>query len=302
MLFSLALIPVIILLVLIYTKDKNEREPLGFLAVLFFAGMGTMIPVVILELVGELIIDLLLPGESVIKAFVIATILVGPVEELGKYVILRLISWNSKHFDYSYDAIVYAVFTSLGFAAIENVGYVLGSGWGTGILRMFTAVPGHACFAVFMGYFYSKAKYAQIMNNGRDRSRYTLLAFAVPAAVHGVYDGIVMGAVSADNFIFSGLSIILWIGFVILMFVASCYVVFRASKNDFCFVPMPDNRWAFYRPAVAGSWNCSCGKVNRLNFCSACGRPRPTVSSWNCPRCGMLCTLRFCGNCGSPAG
>ncbi|MBR6256003.1 MAG: PrsW family intramembrane metalloprotease [Lachnospiraceae bacterium] len=302
MLFSVALIPVIVLLIIIYKKDKNEKEPIGFLAVLFLAGMGTIIPAIIAELIGELIIELIIPGDSVIKAYIIAALLVGPVEELGKYVVLRLITWNSKHYNYSYDAIVYAVFVSLGFAAFENVGYVFSNGFGTAILRMFTAVPGHACFAVFMGYYYSKAKYAQITNNRQDHNRYTVISLLVPVAIHGIYDAIAMGAVASESLIFGGLSIICWFGFVLLMFAASFYVVVQASKNDFCFVPVQDNGWVYYRPAVVGSWNCTCGKVNQLNFCSECGSPRPMVNYWTCPRCGTPCTFNFCGNCGFPAG
>ncbi len=158
MLFALALIPVIGLLLFIYFKDKKEKEPVGLLIGLFFAGLGSVIPAIILEVIGQLILDAVIPYESAFKAVHLAMIVVGPAEEMGKYVVLRLRTWKNKHFDYSYDAIVYAVFTSLGFAAIENVGYVFDGGLSTALMRMFTAVPGHACFAVFMGYFYSKAK------------------------------------------------------------------------------------------------------------------------------------------------
>ena len=41
MAFALALIPVIGLLLFIYFKDKKEKEPVGFLVALFFAGMGS---------------------------------------------------------------------------------------------------------------------------------------------------------------------------------------------------------------------------------------------------------------------
>ena len=301
MLFYLAIIPVIILLIIIYTKDKNEREPIGFLALLFFAGMGTIIPAIIAETIGEWIIDLFLPDESSLKAIIVAALLVGPVEELGKYMVLRMITWKNKNFNYSYDAIVYAVFVSLGFAAIENVGYVFSNGLGTAILRMFTAVPGHACFAVFMGYLYSKAKFAQITENRQDQVKYSMLSIVVPIVIHGIYDAIVMAAAASDDLVFSGLSIILWFGFVILMFVVSIIVVVQASKKDFCFMPAQDNGWVYYRPDMIGSWNCACGRVNQLNFCPTCGSPRPVINSWNCPRCGTLCTYNFCGNCGFSA-
>ena len=161
----LALIPVIALLIFIYLKDKNEKEPIGFLIGLFFAGMGTIITAVIAEFIGDAILELILPYTPVLKAILLALIVVGPAEELGKYAVLRLITWKNKNFNYSYDAIVYAVFVSLGFACLENVGYVFQNGIGTALLRMFTSVPGHASFAVFMGFFYSKAKYEAVRGN-----------------------------------------------------------------------------------------------------------------------------------------
>ena len=43
MLFALAIIPVIALLIFIYVKDKNEKEPIGLLIGIFFAGLATCI-------------------------------------------------------------------------------------------------------------------------------------------------------------------------------------------------------------------------------------------------------------------
>ena len=298
LLFALALIPVVILLVFIFQRDKNEKEPVGLLILLFFAGMTTAVPAFIAEVIGEKIIDLFFPYDSVVKAVIVASLLVGPAEELGKYIVLREITWKNKNFNYSYDAIVYAVFTSLGFAAIENIGYVFGGGIGTALVRMFTAVPGHACFAVFMGFFYSKAKYAEVTNNRKDRTKYTLLSLFVPILIHGVYDAIAMGSVAADDIILSGLGILTWFGFVIAMFLASVIVVVYASKHDFCFLPLPEQGWFYYRPNMVGSWKCACGSVNQLNFCQTCGRQRPMVNVWNCPRCGTIASLSFCGKCG----
>ena len=281
MLFSLALIPVILLLVLIYFKDKNEKEPIGFLLLLFFAGMGSILPALIVEAVGEWIVTLFFSGIPVLKAYIIATMIVGPIEELGKFAVLVLITWRSRQFNYSFDAIVYAVFVSLGFAALENIEYVLLDGWGTGILRMFTAVPGHACFAVFMGALYSRAKYAQITKNKRDLILFMVLALVLPATTHGVYDAVVLGAAESENALFLGLSILYWVGFVLAMFAVAFGVVIWASKKDFCFLPTPEKGWIHYRPAEAGNWNCMCGRSNQLNFCPNCGRMRPMPNNGN---------------------
>ncbi len=300
MLFALALIPVIGLLLFIYFKDKKEKEPVGLLIGLFFAGLGSVIPAIILEVIGQLILDAVIPYESAFKAVLLAMIVVGPAEEMGKYVVLRLITWKNKHFDYSYDAIVYAVFTSLGFAAIENVGYVFDGGLSTALMRMFTAVPGHACFAVFMGYFYSKAKYASITNNRSDYKKYNALSMIVPIIVHGVYDAIVLGATATEEILLAGLSMILWIVFVIVMFIFAFITVLKSAKNDFCIVFLPGAGQTIYNPAYLGNWTCSCGSVNQLNFCARCGNQRPQVETWTCPVCGAVSAFNFCGRCGCP--
>ena len=300
MLFALALIPVIGLLIFIYVRDKREKEPMGLLIGLFFAGVGTAIPAIILEAIGELILEAAIPYESAIKAVLLAMIVVGPAEEMGKYTVLRLITWKNKHFDYSYDAIVYAVFTSLGFAAIENIGYVFSGGLSVALTRMFTAIPGHTSFAVFMGFFYSKAKYASVTGNKSDYKKYNALSMIMPIIVHGLYDAIVMGGLAAEEDLVLGLAFLLWVVYVIALFVVSFIMVIKASKNDFCIVTLPGAFQTVYRPAYLGNWTCGCGTVNQLNFCARCGSQRPYVENWTCPSCGAVSVFNFCGRCGCP--
>ena len=300
MLFALALIPVIGLLIFIYVRDKREKEPMGLLIGLFFAGVGTAIPAIILEAIGELILEAAIPYESAIKAVLLAMIVVGPAEEMGKYTVLRLITWKNKHFDYSYDAIVYAVFTSLGFAAIENIGYVFSGGLSVALTRMFTAIPGHTSFAVFMGFFYSKAKYASVTGNKSDYRKYNALSMIMPIIVHGLYDAIVMGGLAAEEDLVLGLAFLLWVVYVIALFVVSFIMVIKASKNDFCIVTLPGAFQTVYRPAYLGNWTCGCGTVNQLNFCARCGSQRPYVENWTCPSCGAVSVFNFCGRCGCP--
>ncbi len=298
MLFALALIPVAGLLVFIYFNDRKEKEPFGLLIALFFAGMGTIVTALIAELAGSFILDLIFPYESIFKAFLLAMLVVGPAEEAGKYLVLRLITWKNKHFDHSYDAIVYAVFVSLGFAALENVGYVIQNGFGTAIVRMFVSVPGHAFFAVFMGIFYSKAKYASLTGKKSACALNKFLAILVPSALHGIYDGILFGGNATGETLLAGVSLFLWIGYIIALFTVSFILIFKSARNDFCIVTLPDKEQTVYRPVIMGSWTCSCGALNNLNFCFKCGRQRPMFSTWYCPKCGTLSAYNFCGNCG----
>ena len=299
MLFALALIPVIALLIFIYVLDKKEKEPIGLLAGLFFAGMATAIPALIIEVPAELILDAIIPYDSILKGAFMALIVIAPAEELGKFIVLSLITWKNKNFDYSYDAIVYAVFVSLGFAAIENVIYVFSNGWGIALLRMFTAVPGHACYAVIMGFFYSKAKNASLTGKKMNCLLYLALALIIPTVIHGIYDALILGGVSGtDETIVVGLAIILWIVVIFFLFIASFILVLYSSINDFCIITLSEDRQTLYKVQVAGTWTCSCGSVNRLRSCPRCGSMRPMINAWTCPQCGTLSALNFCGNCG----
>lgn len=300
MLFSLALIPVIVILVFIYAKDKKEKEPKGLLIGLFFAGMATVITALIGEIVGELIFDAIMPYESALKSFLLAMLIVAPAEELGKYMALRLVTWKNKNFNYSYDAIVYAVFVSLGFAALENVGYVYQNGLSTAIIRMFTAVPGHAADAVFMGYFYSRAKYASLTNNKAEYSKNIRRTILIPILTHGIYDGIIFGGLSSGEDLALIGAVLLWIVYVIVLFVFSIITIVKASKNDFCIAYYPQNVQAVYMPTFGGDWLCTCGMTNQLNYCGRCGQMRPASNVWYCPRCGSASAYNFCGCCGLP--
>ena len=298
MIYALALIPVIGLLIFIYFNDKKEKEPIPLLIALFFAGMGTVVTALAGEIIGEFVVGAVFPNESVLKSVIIATLIVGPAEELGKFLVLRLITWKNRNFNYSYDAIVYAVFVSLGFALFENIEYVFTGGLTAALVRMFSAVPGHACFAVFMGYFYSKAKYASLTNNRKKCASFTLLSIFTPIVIHGVYDAILMGGRAFGEDVVTGYAFLLWIFYAAALFTVSCIIIVRASRNDYCILTLPYKVQTVYRPAIIGSWTCGCGAGNYFNFCAKCGSPRPIESVWNCPKCGTVCTFRFCGNCG----
>ncbi|MDR0946866.1 MAG: SPFH domain-containing protein [Ruminococcus sp.] len=52
------------------------------------------------------------------------------------------------------------------------------------------------------------------------------------------------------------------------------------------------------------AWKCECGTSNTGNFCSNCGKSKPSApAEWRCT-CGMMNTGNFCSHCGrgSPAG
>ena len=183
-----ALIPALALLGYIYWQDRKSPEPwhkllkatlLGVLAIPL-----TMCIVFPLQAIGIVPDSYNTFGDVVNFSFLGAAI----PEELAKLLMLWLFLRKNPFFDERMDGIVYAVCVSLGFAGLENVIYVLGNtDWmSVALMRAFTAVPGHFCYGVIMGYFYSLAKF-----DPKNRTKYSILALVAPILAHGIYDTIV---------------------------------------------------------------------------------------------------------------
>ncbi|MCH3907231.1 MAG: PrsW family glutamic-type intramembrane protease [Sphaerochaeta sp.] len=187
-----ALLPGYFILRYIYSKDTIEKEDPRLLGSLLLQGVWAALCSIVLESIGELALDLSLSKNSPAYVLVLAFLVVAVVEEGTKFFFLKRRTWNIPDFNYTFDAIVYAVFVSMGFAMFENVKYVFGYGLGVALPRAFLAVPGHMGFAVFMGYFYGKAKVAE-SNGQQGKKRANLIAAYLSAVLlHGIYDSTAM--------------------------------------------------------------------------------------------------------------
>ena len=201
-----ALLPPLILLAVVYRMDRLEKEPARLLWSLFFRGLLGMFPILILELVADQFIDFF-PWDPMTYLFLAYFVVPGFIEEGVKNRVLRKRTWYDPNFNYRFDGIVYGVFVSLGFAGVENVLYVLNAGFGTAVVRAIFSIPGHAMFGVVMGFYLSRAKWAEKYGQ-RHRMRADLRrSFFVPAVLHGLYDFLLMGFETVFYFYFAGLVI-----------------------------------------------------------------------------------------------
>ena len=141
-----ALIPPIVLLLVIYRMDKIEQEPPRMMMGLFFKGLLGMFPILILELLAAQFVDFF-PWSYLGYLFLSYFCIPGFIEEGVKYRVLKKNTWNDPNFNFRFDAVVYSVFVSLGFAAVENVMYVLTNGFSTAVLRAIFSIPAMPCSA-----------------------------------------------------------------------------------------------------------------------------------------------------------
>lgn len=219
-----AVVPAIALLVYVYQKDKVEQEPIGLILRLVRDGALAGIVSIVFETILDKIFPHIISPDNPYYTIFFAFIVVAAVEEGTKFAFLKHATWYNPEFNFSFDGIVYSVSVSLGFAAFENIGYVFNYGLSVAPTRAILAIPGHMSFAVFMGYFYARAK--KLNDTGDSGSAKVWLALAYLAAVffHGFYDSCAMMQ--------SGTATAVFVVFVIVMFFLAFRLVNRESSYD----------------------------------------------------------------------
>ena len=156
-----ALLPAALLLLRVYRLDRIEKEPASVLWALLGCGAAAALLAYLLETLLTALLDRWLVRGSMAYLAAENFLVVACTEELCKRLPVRHIFWRHRAFDYRFDAVVYCVFSALGFAALENVLYVADSGFRTAVMRALLSVPGHFFFAVYMGVYLGEAKSAE---------------------------------------------------------------------------------------------------------------------------------------------
>ena len=109
----LAVLPAVILLAYIYNKDRVEKEPPGLLFRLFLLGALSTVPAIFFELCGQSIFGAFFNEKSLIYIICENFLVVALAEEGCKYFFLKRTTWKAPAFNYTFDAVVYAVVISL---------------------------------------------------------------------------------------------------------------------------------------------------------------------------------------------
>lgn len=215
-LILMATIPVVILLKFAFYEDKVEKEPPSLLFKLFIAGIISTIMVLLLTYLSKNLI-------KVHNNFYNSFIQVALIEEVCKWVCVYIITWHNKEFNYKFDAIVYCIFVSLGFAFIENIGYAINYGLTTALIRDIVSVPCHAFFAIYMGYYLGLAKEYRV-NNNNECYTYAIYSVLIPTLLHGIYN---FCLISSNDILY-----IIFVGFIIALYILSFKTIASVSNSD----------------------------------------------------------------------
>lgn len=281
----LALPPAAFWLWFFLRRNSYRPVPLRALAGTFGWGMLAVVPTAVLEwvLLDESHIT---PSTLVIPenfgSFALGMVLVvGPVEEVSKFAACWFGARRSKYFDEPMDGLVHAVAASLGFATLENIGYMLSFGEAVILIRGPISTAAHIVFASVWAYALGR----YILRPSLGRVAAMLVALGVAAALHGAFN------------VTASLHPLLGLPFVAL----GVFFGVRWALRRFDWAQeVSTYRLRRNAPLFACS---QCGSLVRvgLNYCTGCGaRSRRRGQPLVCGQCRTenRSTASFCTRCG----
>lgn len=173
-------------------EDRKHPEPKGMIFLTFLSGMLAVPIALFLELLlGHLFFDNL----EFQNAILAKVLLWAFIEEGVKYLVVALGVFRTRLFDEPIDAVVYMITAGLGFAALENVLFLIGIGgdvgalFNTGNYRFLGSTLLHATasglLGASLGYIFYKKRF-----------RYYLIALVLglttATALHSAYNFLII--------------------------------------------------------------------------------------------------------------
>lgn len=253
-----------------FIRGRTYRsKPRRLVAFGFFLGMLSTVPAAAIEVA---VLDDARTGAGAGLATAAAAMLfvVGPVEELSKFMAVRLGPFRSLYFDEPRDGLVYAVAASLGFASLENLVYIFQFGPEVMVVRAPLSTLAHVIF----GSFWGLALGMQAQNDQRARGLWLVGGLVVAAAAHGVFN-ILLFTQSP-------------VGVLAALLLTALGLVWTLSRFRWAQRVSPFRLRRNYPKAVCPD----CGQLNNVTsvYCQQCGRGAP----------GSNTALLVCSHCVSP--
>jgi RsiW-degrading membrane proteinase PrsW (M82 family) len=189
-------LPALVLAGYLWYGDPTAREPLVGLAVTFLLAVG-------FASIAGVVNSAARPFFQVFGAVGVTLfyfLIVGPIEETVKWLAVRVYAFRSDTFRTVVDGAVYGAMAGVGFAAIENLLYILMLSvemTATGLAvqqqraiavatqRAFVG-PGHVVFSAWAGFYLGLAKF----NHGK-RGPIVVKGLMIAAFIHALYNTLI---------------------------------------------------------------------------------------------------------------
>lgn len=225
-LIFLSIVPSLIWLFHYLGKDVNP-EPKRMLIAVFILGALVTFPTAILEIHLSGLIEKIpfLVAQPLLKLFIYSVVVIGLTEELAKFFFVGAIS-QSKHFDEPVDAMIYMITSAMGFAALENLFYLIGDKYeasttiAISIFRFLGANFLHALCSAIIGYYFAKS----IVHK---KKKYFIFGVVIASLLHGIFNYYI---IERNPFFFAYLIGIL---LVLVFSVSLCFKDLKNKNKDF---------------------------------------------------------------------
>lgn len=189
-------LPALVLAGYFWYGDPTTREPLVGLAVTFLLGVAFASIAGVVNSLAQPFFQLF--GAVGVTLFYF--LIVGPIEETVKWLAVRVYAYRTDAFRTVVDGVVYGAMAGVGFAAIENLLYILmfsvemtTAGFAVqqdqavaiATQRAFVG-PGHVIFSAWAGFYLGLAKF-----NQSKRGPIVVKGLLIAAFIHALYNTLV---------------------------------------------------------------------------------------------------------------
>jgi protease PrsW len=264
-----------------------KRPAWRVLVVTFALGALATGPALALNLIGQsLFIGFF--GSARLSHVLVLLFVVGPVEELLKLLAVYIYAYRRKEFDEPLDGVVFSATAALGFAAVENVIYLLRNDPTLMLLRGPLSNPGHALFSAIWGLSLSKAKAAP--NLLVERAPIVARGFLMASLFHSLFDLLLVAAGELNKSFFG-----LLIGVMIALF------FWARSRIKFHTDTSPHREGTLYMTLRRYCQQCGTEGIAG-SLCAKCGVLIPEPQELElCPICftAQRPGAKFCSRCGA---
>ena len=250
--------------------DKLEPEPIKvLLRVGLWGGLMSIIPAIIGNSLADHFLGLDgfvndLSRRITLPLALGSAVFIGINEETWKFLAtLRLVK-KLPEFDQPIDGMIYAMTVALGFAALENIEYMVRFGAGVLVTRSVLSTPIHLACAAIWGYGLARARFI----SRHQKYVKTALPYLLAAAgVHAAFDFFIFLQTWTILLVFPLLLFIVWLSNSKLQYLREQYLFLDAAICQHCQKP----------------------NTVRANFCIYCGLPLGKSGEF----------FQICGNCKS---
>jgi RsiW-degrading membrane proteinase PrsW (M82 family) len=184
-----AIAPALLLLWLVVVADSRPEPP----RVVWTAVILGALSAILAGLLELWLQHIPITNDPWLAVDVSALLFVGIPEETVKISIIAAIALRARDFDEPMDGVVYGAAVGLGFAAVENLLYVVGAGtnWETmAIIRGVLSVPFHGALGAIAGAYIARARFGGALRafSRWRRPRLFLSAWLIPVVLHSLFD------------------------------------------------------------------------------------------------------------------